>query len=780
MLRRQVTNMDQPDSILQAQSSEFASTHESTGYRPGVLAFAALGHVWVLGWLLLSACVLVGVVLALVVGVRPAWWMFWASLVALVLLGSSILALWAGNLEKPRGLRITAEDAPLLFDALARIRQKVKGPRIHEVYLDDEFNAGISQLPRWGGLGGNVNRLIIGMPLLMAMDRQRILAVLAHEYGHLRGGHGKALAWIYRSRIGWARFNKGLERKQNVFMKPTVWFMRWYTPRLQAMTLALARQDEYEADAIAARILGREVVASSLIEFDLKSQWMSQEYWPDHWRRALVHAQPRAPLTRLRLQALRPLPRALAYRSLQIAWKREGSEQDTHPVLRERVQALVQVDQPMLPRWSESAATELLGPKLDALINALDARWCESQRDAWQRRHAMAGVMLARVQSLRARRKRLSPEEWLEWGQLLESIYPAGRVQSIFKMAVAQNPHNSDACHALAVIQLEAFSQRADDALAQGAPIEVESAPEWPILWPLLEQLWAHAPHYRWWAARVAAHIWQLLLNEGRRLQAGVPLVSHEADLLEQPSHWAMADAARDSGASETQLAALETMDDRAPATTWSATWSNWVNWTLGSTGLRKAPKESGSQSMPLAEARAQSVEPARAHSVPMSVVRQLARWQAREQEGNALEVQAWGELRHATANLQQVLPATLRAVSQQMLRALLATYPQVQRAWLVRKPLLAMPGRPVHVLLIQFSAGVDAEQRQQLCEAIHSYWPGPGVGYCKAVRDTQRAGLPKEIAQTPMFERGMDFTPYLLDLCSHGRAGVRPRARGE
>ena len=58
--------MDQPDSILQAQSSEFASTHESTGYRPGVLAFAALGHVWVLGWLLLSACVLVGVVLALV------------------------------------------------------------------------------------------------------------------------------------------------------------------------------------------------------------------------------------------------------------------------------------------------------------------------------------------------------------------------------------------------------------------------------------------------------------------------------------------------------------------------------------------------------------------------------------------------------------------------------------------------------------------------------------------------------------------------------------------
>lgn len=780
MLRRQVTDMDQPDSILQAQPGEPVSVTERAAYRPGVLAFAALGHVWVLGWLLLSACVLVGVLLALIVGVRPAWWMLWASLAAMVLLGSSILALWAGNLEKPRGLRITQEEAPLLFEALARIRHKVKGPRIHEVYLDDEFNAGISQLPRWGGLGGNVNRLIIGMPLLMAMDRQRILAVLAHEYGHLRGGHGKALAWIYRARMGWARFHKGLEQKQNVFMRPTVWFMHWYTPRLQAMTLALARQDEYEADAIAARILGRGVVVSSLLEFDLKSQWMSQEYWPDHWRRALVHAQPRPPLTRLRQQALRPLPPALAYRSLQTAWKREGSEQDTHPVLRDRVQALLQVNEPVLPRWSESAATELLGDKLDALINTLDARWCESQRDAWQRRHAMAGVMLARVQSLRARRKRLSPQEWLEWGQLLESIYPAGRVQSILKMAVAQNPHNSDACHALAVIQLEAFSQRADEALAQGAAIEVESAPEWPILWPLLEQLWVHAPHYRWWAARVATHIWQLLLNEGRRLQAGVPLISHESGALGQTRHGALAQAARDSGASETQLAALETMAQQAPATTWSATWSNWVNWTLGSAGLRKAPKETVSQTMALVEAHAQGAERVRAHSIPMSVVRQLARWQAREQEGNKLEVQAWGELRHVTANLQQALPATLRAVSQQMLRALLATYPQVQRAWLVCKPLRAMPERPVHVLLLQFSSGVDALERQQLCEAIHGYWPGPGIGYCKAVRDAQRARLPADIAQTPLFERGMDFTPYLLDLCSHSRVGGRPRSREE
>ena len=46
--------------------------------------------------------------------------------------------------------------------------------------------------------------------------------------------------------------------------------------------------------------------------------------------------------------------------------------------------------------------------------------------------------------ALRARRRRLQPEEWLEWGQLLEVILPAGRVQALLQTAVAQMPGNAD------------------------------------------------------------------------------------------------------------------------------------------------------------------------------------------------------------------------------------------------------------------------------------------------------------------------------------------------
>ena len=36
--------------------------------------------------------------------------------------------------------------------------------------MTDEFNASIQQLPRYGLLGGAVNHLSIGLPLLMALD----------------------------------------------------------------------------------------------------------------------------------------------------------------------------------------------------------------------------------------------------------------------------------------------------------------------------------------------------------------------------------------------------------------------------------------------------------------------------------------------------------------------------------------------------------------------------------------------------------------------------------
>ena len=194
--------MDQADFVHLVRLSEHASADNSRAYRRSVAAFAALGYAWVLGCLLLAVGLVAWVLPQLLHG-RFKFWMVSLLIAAGGLLWVSLRALWV-RLEPPDGVEVTALQAPELFDALARIRRKIKGPPIHKVWLNDEFNASIQQVPRYGLLGGAVNHLTIGLPLLMALDRPRFLAVLAHEYGHLRGDHGRFAAWIYRTRLSWA------------------------------------------------------------------------------------------------------------------------------------------------------------------------------------------------------------------------------------------------------------------------------------------------------------------------------------------------------------------------------------------------------------------------------------------------------------------------------------------------------------------------------------------------------------------------------------------------
>jgi len=78
--------------------------------------------------------------------------------------------------------------------------------------ITDDFNAAVVQIPRLGLLGWYRNTLLIGLPLMKALTRQQLAAVLAHEFGHLAGGHGRLGNWVYRLRFGWARLAQGAAR----------------------------------------------------------------------------------------------------------------------------------------------------------------------------------------------------------------------------------------------------------------------------------------------------------------------------------------------------------------------------------------------------------------------------------------------------------------------------------------------------------------------------------------------------------------------------------------
>ena len=471
--------MNRADFVHLVRLSEHDSADNSAAYRRSVMRFAALGYAWVLGCLLLGGALLVWGVSAMLRG-QFRFYLIWMLLGAAGLFWTSLRALWC-RFDAPEGRELLPLEAPALFEALARIQKKIKGPPIHRVLLSSEFNASITQLPRWGLLGGSVNYLTIGLPLLLAIDRPRFLAVMAHEYGHLRGGHGTFAAWIYRTRLSWARLEHGLRDNEGPVAAATQAFLRWYFPRFAAKTFALARQDEYEADRIAGKLLGKQVAADALSEIAIKGDWLGREFWPLHWRAASHSAQPVGPFAAMRQLLGRPPGEVFAQQSFRRRLREISDVDDTHPGLRDRLEAL---DAPQrVPAWSGTPALALLGADADRWVTRFDEQWCRDNGTDWRLHHAYLARVRSRISELTASAGRHNADEAAALGDLHRRLDPALDVRPHYERALQITPGHAGALRGLVLCLPEA-----------------ERAARLAHLTTLFE----HSAAHRWWACRAA------------------------------------------------------------------------------------------------------------------------------------------------------------------------------------------------------------------------------------------------------------------------------------
>ena len=468
--------MDRADFIHLVRLSEQASADDSARYRRGVAAFAALGYAWVIACLLLAVGVIVGVAASVGRG-RFNFAQGWLLLFGVGLLWATLRALWV-TFEEPGGIHLERTDAPRLFEALDRIRDRIDGPPIHHVFLDDEFNASIRQVPRFGLLGGAVNYLSVGLPLLMALDRRRLLSVLAHEYGHLRGNHGRLSAWIYRTRLSWLRLDASLQRDEGLMAMLSQAFFRWYFPRFAARTFALARQDEYEADRVSARLLGTEVSAAALTEIAVKGAWYTEHFWPAHWSRAAGEILPAGPFATLR-SSLRQAPdEEFARAALRSALRRVSDVDDTHPNLRDRLESLEEAAQ--LPEWSVKSALEMFDDGGKHWVEHFDREWRRANASDWKQHHAYLARVRERVSALAASQGRNNADEMVEWADLERRLVAGAPVRSRYERALQLAPDHAGALRGL--VQMLAPNDRAERLRR-------------------LEQLHATGAASRWWAA---------------------------------------------------------------------------------------------------------------------------------------------------------------------------------------------------------------------------------------------------------------------------------------
>lgn len=404
---------------LVARMERFAE-REPNAYRRRVFGLAALGYVYLM--------VVVLALLALTVAAAASVMYVHAAAVKLSLLLGALLwavvrALWV-KLERPEGERILRAQAPELFDMIDDLRRRLKTSAVHEVLLTADFNAGVTQCPRLGMFGWHRNYLILGLPLMKALSVEQFKSVIAHELGHLSGGHGRAGNRIYRLRLIWARLADGFEQNPRWGSGLILGFLKWFIPYFNATSFPLARANEYAADATAAKLTSARTAAQALTSVNVMHHYFEETYWPAIHDRAKDVAKPTfSPYTGFRAAAVGEVPQDDLQRWQTLSLARQTSHADTHPALSDRLRK-IGAKLEFAPPAAEESAERLLGPALVGLQASFDARWREQINESWQQFYAKTQQHRARLADFRSSAVVAPLEEVpaLEMADLEESI----------------------------------------------------------------------------------------------------------------------------------------------------------------------------------------------------------------------------------------------------------------------------------------------------------------------------------------------------------------------
>src|SRR5688500_7251132 len=263
---------------------------------------------------------------------------------------------------EPPGPRLTPGNAPYLFTIIEGVASSTSQPRPEEVFLLPDVNAFVTHR---GGFMGFGSKRVMGvvLPLLKALSPAELRSVIAHEFGHFVSGDVALGPWIYKTRAAIFRAIEGLRGGllQALF--------NWYGRMFMRMTMQISREQEFVADATAARVAGVSNAMSALKRVEViapaYASFFSNEVMP------VFRAGFLPPLNEGFDRYLADPDRAKLFHDHAriTALGAEAGEYDSHPPTAERVAALARLNYKVPENPRDATATLLKEP--DRHVRAL-------------------------------------------------------------------------------------------------------------------------------------------------------------------------------------------------------------------------------------------------------------------------------------------------------------------------------------------------------------------------------------------------------------------------
>ena len=235
------------------------------------------------------------------------------------------------------------------------------------------------------------------------------------------------------------QLNKNLGQRYRRGWVATQAFLRWYFPP-PAKTFAMARQDEYRRPTTLPVASRAAKVSGCGIDRGGRSAGAGckTEFWRDHcaWRPAR-----RCPWAfRGFCGACCPRPRSRILPTMPCARrsKRISSLDDTHPGLRDRLEAPDAAG--TLPEWSRGSARPCWGLKTkpDARF---DRQWCADNATEWKLHHAWLQRVRARAEALQAGMAQASAADLAELPDCANTSDPRADVCLLYELALSAAPN---------------------------------------------------------------------------------------------------------------------------------------------------------------------------------------------------------------------------------------------------------------------------------------------------------------------------------------------------
>lgn len=444
----------------------YAASHPKA-YRRRVLAMAWLGY-----WL---------VPVIMIVLLAPPAYVFWEIFMGYWPLVKKVIygVFWGfyalGIVEMARamfvpyhpveGLDVTEADAPELFAVNEQAREKLNAPKLDRVVLTDDLNAAAAQVPKRSFLAKTTNELIIGLPLLEALEHDELQAVIAHELGHFSGAHGRDGVIVGRTTRAW---EIALETSQTyggwTAIVP-VSVAKWFVPRFMAYSFALRRDNEFFADRASVEVVGAEAAGRTLIRSQLAAAHAS-DVKDEYLNEALDSAYaPKEPLAHLYSDLANATANSKAPGCLLLALYAESDPMDTHPGLKARLEAIGTSCK--VPAPVRQPAIQLLGEFARTAYERFNAEAHEFIAETWVDAHSDYLKNKNTFEQLNARAEtgKLDLDDALTRAQLSDVTGSETLRLRCFSEAVCWYPNEARALYAMGMYLAQDYDMRAIEFL---------------------------------------------------------------------------------------------------------------------------------------------------------------------------------------------------------------------------------------------------------------------------------------------------------------------------